>query len=503
MKVLFVYPLFPPLTYWGFKTPLKFLSKKALQPPLGLLTVAAMLPYEWEKKLVDMNVATLTDKDILWADMVFISAMLAQRISAQDVIDRSRAFGKKIVAGGPAFTTQKDAFSGVDHFVLDEAEVTLPLFLEDVQKGTLRRVYTSDEKPDVTHVPVPLWSLLAEPKKYGALSIQYSRGCPFNCEFCDIIIMNGRRPRMKLSAQIVAELDALYKIGWRDSIFIVDDNFIGNKREVKNMLVAVIAWQKKMKYPFKLFTEASIDLARDKELMDLMRLANFYKVFIGIETPNMTSLEECQKVQNTKDNLVESVRTIQEHGMQVMGGFIVGFDNDPEDIFEMQTRFIQETGIVTAMVGLLTALPGTQLWHRLEAENRLLHVSSGENTDGTLNFMPRMDREKLLTGYQQILDSIYSPKNYYLRIEQFLAYYRPTVRSRYSFKNVLALFKSIFRIGIRSKQRMLYWKLLLKTFFTHIRAFPTVVELAIYGLHFAEITEKIRLERLERQQQIA
>jgi radical SAM superfamily enzyme YgiQ (UPF0313 family) len=489
MKVLLVYPEYPD-TFWSFKHVLKFISKKAAFPPLGLLTVGAMLPEEWQKKLVDLNVGSLKDEHIEWADMIFLSAMIVQKKSAQEIIDRCRAHGKKIVAGGPAFTTQHEDFTGVDHFVLNEAEVTLPLFLADLLKGRLRHVYTSDRRPDVTLTPVPLWSLI-NTRDYATMAIQYSRGCPYNCEFCDIVIMNGRVPRGKTPAQMRKEFQALYDTGWRKSVFIVDDNFIGNKGAVKKMLPTLVEWQWEHKYPFTLLTEASTDLANDEELMHMMSRANFFKVFLGLETPDKESLKECGKFQNTSKDLVKVVHTIHRHGMQVMGGFIVGFDNDTETIFDAQINFIQKIGVVTAMVGMLTALPQTRLWHRLKEEGRLLGDATGENTDGVLNFMPRMGMDTLNEGYRKILASIYSPKHYYQRINIFLENYRPTVISRVQKEDVIAFIRSAWRIGILSRARFHYWKLLLKTFVKKRVALPIAVELAIYGLHYEKITRRI------------
>jgi radical SAM superfamily enzyme YgiQ (UPF0313 family) len=489
MNVLFVYPEYPD-TFWSFKYVLKFVSKKAAFPPLGLLTVGAMLPDEWQKKLVDLNVESLEDEQLDWADMVFLSAMIVQKKSAQEIIDRCNAHGKKVVAGGPAFTTQHEEFNGVDHFVLNEAEITLPHFLEDLAKGQLKKVYTSSIRPDITETPVPLWSLI-NIRDYATLAIQYSRGCPYNCEFCDIVIMNGRTPRTKIPAQMQREFQALYDTGWRNSVFIVDDNFIGSRKEVKNMLPTLIDWQKEHKYPFTLLTEASTDLATDEDLMQLMSSANFFKVFLGLETPDKDSLKECGKYQNSSINLVEAVHTIHQHGMQVMGGFIVGFDNDTESIFETQIAFIQQIGVVTAMVGVLTALPQTRLWHRLKSEGRLLSSATGENTDGILNFIPTMGVEALHDGYKKILTTIYSHKQYYQRINTFIENYTPTAISRLQKQDILAFIKSVWRIGIISRARFHYWKLLVKTFFKKRMALPIAVELAIYGLHYEKITKKI------------
>lgn len=489
MNILLVYPKYPD-TFWSFKHILRFISKKAAFPPLGLLTIAAMLPNKWNKKLVDLNIADIKDKDITWADMIFISAMLVQKGNAQEIISRCKAQGKTVVAGGPAFTTGYKQFFGVDHFVLNEAEVTLPPFLKDLKEGRPKKVYTSKQKPDITKTPVPLWSLI-NLNDYGSMAVQYSRGCPFNCEFCDIIIMNGRIPRTKTPEQLINELQSLYDAGWRGSLFIVDDNFIGNKLNVKEMLSQLIKWQKERKYPFKIMTEASINLADDKELMDMMSAANFNKVFLGIETPDIVSLKECNKIQNIKRNITEDVKIINQHGMQVMGGFIVGFDNDTESIFEAQIKLIQKIGVVTAMVGLLNAAPQTRLWRRLKAEGRLLSETSGENTDGSLNFLPKMGKEKLIEGYKKILSAIYSPKNYYKRINTFIRNYSPTVKGKIPKEDIQAFLKSLWLIGILSKARLRYWKLIVNTFLTKRKALPAAVELAIYLQHFEKVVNKV------------
>jgi len=489
MNILLVYPRYPN-TFWSFKHILKFVSKKAAFPPLGLLTVAAMLPREWKKRLVDVNVNELKDEHIEWADMVFISGMVVQKRSAQEIINRCNAKAKTVVAGGPLFTTHYKQFRGVDHFVLGEGEVTIPLFLKDLNKGKPRHIYNSKERPDITSTPVPLWSLI-NLNDYATMPVQYSRGCPFNCEFCDIVIMNGRVPRTKTTEQVLNEIQTIYNAGWRGAVFIVDDNFIGNKVKVKKMLPMLIRWQKEHKYPFTLLTEASTNLADDNELMQMMSAANFGKVFLGIETPNVESLKECNKMQNVTRNLEDSVRTIQQNGMQVQGGFIVGFDNDTENIFESQIRFIQKVGIVTAMVGILSAFPQTRLWHRLKAEGRLVSDATGENTDGSVNFIPKMGKENLVRGYKKILATIYSPKHYYRRISTFIRNYRPTVRTRVSKSEVQALFRSFWHIGILSRARFQYWKLIIKTAITKRKALPAAIELAIYGFHFQIVVSRV------------
>ena len=489
MNALMIYPEYPE-TFWSFKHVLKFVSKKAAFPPLGLLTVAALLPEEWDKRLVDVNVNDLEDQQIVWADMVFISAMLVQAKSTQKIINRCKSHGKIVVVGGPAATTQHERFTGVDHFVLNEAEVTLPLFLEDWVAGNVKPVYSCMDRPDIQQTPLPQWSLISL-SDYVTMPVQYSRGCPFHCEFCDIIVLYGQIPRTKSPEQLVREMQSLYDMGWRNDVFIVDDNFIGNKANVKEMLALLIEWQKKHHYPFTFTTETSVNLADDEKLMQMMNSANFHKVFVGIETPNIDSLQECGKYQNASRDLEAAVKTIQQNGMQVTGGFIVGFDSDTDGIFDAQIRFIQKAGIVTAMVGLLNALPQTRLWRRLQAEGRLLGDSTGENTDASINFIPKITKEKLLAGYQKILGSLYSPKEYYARINTFISNYRPSVKSRITLQDLVAAAKGAWYIGILSRARFLYWKLVVRTCFKKIKAVPVAIELAIYGLHFEKISQKI------------
>lgn len=490
MKILLVYPQYPD-TFWSFRYALKFISKKASFPPLGLLTVAAMLPDGWDKKLVDMNVSQLSDEDIVWADYVFISAMVVQHESAREVIKHCQRLGTRTVAGGPLFTTGHREFSEVDHLVLGEAEVTLPLFLEDVARGEPRRIYLSKARPSIWETPVPQWSLINQ-KQYSSMSLQYSRGCPFNCEFCDIIILNGNRPRTKSREQIIAELEALYRSGWRSGVFIVDDNFIGNRKKLKEeILPAVIGWQKNKKHPFALSTEASINLADDEALLQMMVEAGFNRVFIGIETPNEESLLECNKSQNRNRDLVASVKKIQNQGLEVQGGFIVGFDSDPISIFKRQIDFIQNSGIVTAMVGLLNAPPGTRLHQRLKKENRLLKAFTGDNNDLALNFIPKMNSNTLINGYKHILDTIYSPKQYYERVRAFLKEYRPKVRKRKLHSYQLAAFlKSIWILGFKEKGRKYYWRLFLLTLMKHPRKLPISISLSVYGYHFRKVVAK-------------
>jgi radical SAM superfamily enzyme YgiQ (UPF0313 family) len=488
MKILLVYPEFPD-TFWSFKHALKFVHKKAGSPPLGLLTVAAMLPAEWEKRLVDLNATSLEPTDLAWADIVFISAMIVQRASVRTVLARCKEAGVKVVAGGPLFTMEHEQFPEVDHFVLNEAELTLPPFLEDLAQGRARRLYATSDFPDIRQTPAPLWHL-ANLSHYDTVSIQFSRGCPFNCDFCNVTTLLGHRPRLKTTAQIIAELDALYALGWRKNVFFVDDNFIGNKKQLKSdTLPALIEWRKgKRGMPFN--TEASINLADDPELMGLMTRAGFDTVFVGIETPNEDSLIECSKTQNKNRDLIESVKRLQRAGLQVQGGFIVGFDSDTVSIFGQQIEFIQKSGIVTAMVGLLQAPLGTRLYERMQRENRLSTDFSGDNADGSTNIIPSMGLDTLRAGYREILSHIYAPQFYYERVRTFLREYQPpTINIHLDYQRVLALARSIYLLGIRGVERVHYWRLLLWTLFRRPRLFPLAVTLAIYGFHFRMVAE--------------
>ncbi|MBN2551082.1 MAG: B12-binding domain-containing radical SAM protein [Anaerolineales bacterium] len=488
MNILLLYPRFPD-TFWSFRHALKFIRKKASSPPLGLLTVAAMLPAEWQLRLVDLNVSQLNPRDLEWADYAFISAMTVQRASAQKAIEACQQAGVKIVAGGPLFTSEHETFPAVDHFVLNEAEITLPQFLADLQAGQAQRVYATDDYPDLQQTPIPRWELVNF-KHYATMDVQYSRGCPYDCDFCNITALFGRRPRLKSGAQIIAELDRLYQLGWRGGIFFVDDNFIGNKKLLKqDLLPALIRWRQG-KTGLLFSTEVSINLVDDPELTMMMVAAGFTTVFIGIETPSEASLAECNKFQNKNRDLVESVKILQRAGLQVQGGFIVGFDSDSPGIFQQQLDFIQQSGIVSAMVGLLQAPLGTRLYARMQAERRLLPEISGNNVDGSTNIVPKMGFETLLTGYRQLLSQIYSPRLYYERMITFLKEYQPPrLRVAVSGEHLLALWLSIYHLGIRGVERAYYWKLWLWVLSHRPRLFPNAITLAIYGYHFRRICE--------------
>jgi len=486
MKALLIYPAFPD-TFWSFRHSLKFIRKKSAFPPLGLLTVGAMMPTEWSKRLIDLNVEKLADDDLAWADYAFVSAMVVQRKSAQHTIARCKEAGLKVVAGGPLFTSEHERFDAVDHFVLNEAELTLPPFLADYNRGHAQRMYTTPEFADIQQTPVPMWELI-KLKKYATMSIQFSRGCPFNCDFCNVTALFGHRPRIKTADQIIAELDNLYNRGWRGQVFFVDDNFISNKKYLINQLLpALIDWQKDRK-GFLFNTEASINLADNEDLMHAMVEAGFDTVFIGIETPDEECLAECNKKQNKNRNLIESVKRIQRTGLQVQGGFIVGFDSDGPSIFQRQIDFIQNSGIVTAMVGLLQAPPGTKLYERLKKEGRLSGLLSGDNVDGTTNIIPKMDMRQLLKGYEKILNNIYRPRPYYKRIKTFLREYKaPKISIKLDFQRFLAFFRTSIRIGIFGKERIQYWNLVLWTLCRCPKLLPLAVTLAIHGYHFRKV----------------
>jgi len=484
MNVLLVYPE-SPVTFWSFKHALNFIGKKANLPPLGVLTVAAMLPESWNLKLIDMNVKSLKNKDIAWADYVFISAMNIQKKSTREVVDRCKKLGVKTVAGGPLFVGDFDEFDDVDHLLLHEGEVCIPQFLADLEAGTPKHIYDWERYPSLTETPIPRWDL-ANPKKYAMLSLQYSRGCPFNCEFCNVVTLFGHSPRTKTCNQIIDELETIYNLGWRGGIFFVDDNFIGNKNKLKTeVLPAIVEWMQERNHPFTFFTEVSINIADDEELLKLMGDAGFDNIFVGIETVDEDSLAECNKMQNKNRDLIGNIAQIQNHGMQVSGGFILGFDNDKPSSFTGMVNFIQSSGIVTAMVGVLTALKGTKLFDRMEQEGRLLGGTSESNMD--INFKTKMPINDLMDGYKKVVHSIYSPKNYYSRVKLFLKNYNPVERrgsQKVSASYISAFFKACFKLGVISKGRLEYWKLIGWSLFKKPKAFVMAVKLSVFGYHF-------------------
>ena len=489
MKVLLINPEFPD-TYWSFRHALPFEGKRCAFPPLGLLTVSALLPASWERRLVDLNIESLKQTDIEWADMVFATAMLVQKESLREVVKRCKAHGKRIVLGGPYVTSTREELPPADHVFRGEAETTLPEFIADLERGEAKPVYQAPERPALAITPVADFGL-AKMKRYSAMSVQYSRGCPFSCEFCDIIEIYGRVPRTKSNQQILAEFDALYDLGWRGTLFIVDDNFIGNKKNVRQLMPELAKWQKEHNYPFSLLTESSLNLADDAALLASMRDAGFRRVFIGIETPVEESLHEAQKSQN-RGNLLDQVKTIQSYGMEVMAGFIVGFDNDPIDIFERQIDFIRKSAIPLAMVGLLNALPDTQLWKRLEREGRLLGEASGNNTVCTFNFKTRMDPALLIKGYQSIMQTIYSPREYYQRVLDSMKrtahhFSEPT---HYGVIRALTTLTHVFlKLGVFDRERKEFWRFFTQALIKHRSRIADSLRLAAVGYHFRKLSD--------------
>jgi len=498
MNALLVYPQFPD-TYWSFKHALKFLGKRAAQPPLGLMTVAALLPAEWNKRLVDTNVERLRERDLQWADVVMVSGMHIQREPLLSIVERCRVRGLCTVVGGPIASSLTPEELKADHVVIGEAESLIADLARDLELGTARRVYQAAERPEMSLSPLPDLSLI-KMNRYSTMTVQHSRGCPFNCEFCDIIEIYGRRPRTKAGSQVLAELDQLHAAGWREAVFIVDDNFIGNKARAKELCAALAEWRGQHKKSFDFLTEASLNLADDPELMQLMKDAGFISVFLGIETPDEKGLIAANKLQNTRRSLLESVATIQSYGMQVMGGFILGFDTDKEDIFDRMVEFIQKSGIPIAMVGLLQAMPGTQLFRRLHGEGRIVDAGHGDNTGDKLNFLPNMDAARLVEGYRSVLKRIYSSAAYYERVKLYLNRTQPKGNKRKSQQqwvtraNARAFVTSIVRQGVLGRQRWSYWKFLATVAVRYRHCVGTAMTLAVMGYHLQVLTQKLLRE---------
>jgi radical SAM superfamily enzyme YgiQ (UPF0313 family) len=498
-NILLVYPQVPKNTYWGFQHALKFIGKKSSMPPLGLITVAAYIPGHINVRLVDENLALLKDSDIAWADAVFISAMIVQKDSFERVAALSKKAGKIVVAGGPHVTSSLEPIQNVDHFVLGEAEGVMEDFMQDLEQGCAKPVYRAEKRPDLAFTRTPRYELL-KLKSYASMAVQYSRGCPFRCEFCDIWKVYGNRPRVKPAERMLAELNALHALNWRGAVFMVDDNFIGNKGQVKrNLLPALIAWQKERRYPFKFYTEASINLADDDALLESMRHAAFNEVFIGIETPSVESLAETGKVQNLKTDMAKAIRKIQNYGMEVMGGFILGFDSDTDDIADRQIAFIQQAGIPRAMVGLLIALPGTDLHERLVREDRILGRSDGNNVScAAANFKTRQSPEALQAGYRKVLSTIYdkSLKNYFSRCNRVLDTLKenPHAGRRIKLTELRALIGSLLRQPF-TPYGWQYVKFIARNLLKNTGSFPEAVKFSILGHHLHIITRKVLADR--------
>lgn len=493
-NALLVYPEHPP-TYWGINYALEMVGIKAAFPPLGLLTIAAMFPPEYELRVVDMNVVSLEDSDLEWADMVFTSTMIVQRVSLKTVIERCNRAGVPVIAGGPHPTTFHDEIAGVDHFVLDEAEEIFPEFLRDLEDGTAKTIYREPRKPDVTLAPVPRFDLV-DLDNYYSMGLQFSRGCPFDCEFCDITKLYGRVPRTKSPAQMVIEFDLLRQLGWKGPLFLVDDNFIGNKRDAMKLLPVIAEWQKAHGFPFSLSTEASVNLAHMDELMDAMVEAGFDTVFLGIETPNPKALIKTKKPQNTsrkeENFLFNAVRKIQQKGMQVQGGFILGLDSDDEGVFDAQIEFIQQAGIPVAPIYLLTALRGTDMYERLSAENRLLDKEIGTSSM-MLNFKPELDPGTLIDGYRRVTATLYDPslENYFQRCLALFEHLKAVPHlTKPMGGNAIVLAAIRVRRQLSKNQIPAFSRFIAQVSRNYPRMLPAALRLAALGYHFERVTRQ-------------
>lgn len=505
MRVLLLYPLFPK-SFWSFEKALALVDRKVMLPPLGLVTVAAILPQEWEFKLVDRNVRSVTEAEWEWADLVILSAMIVQKEDFLDQIQEAKRRGKRVAVGGPYPTAlPKEAEgAGADYLILDEGEITLPMFVETIQQEqaspeTLRTypviLRSNGEKPDVTHTPIPRFELL-DLEAYDNMSIQFSRGCPFQCEFCDIIVLYGRKPRTKTPAQLLAELDYLYELGWRRSIFMVDDNFIGNKRNVKLLLKELKVWMEEHNYPFHLNTEASVDLAQDPELMDMMVECNFNAVFLGIETPDEESLTLTHKFQNTRDSLSDAVTAITKAGLRVMAGFIIGFDNEKPGAGDRIVRFVEQTTIPIALFSMLQALPDTALWHRLEKEGRLRGKAANINQTTLMNFVPTRPLEGIAHEYVKAFWELYDPAKYLGRAyRHFLMMGPPRNKSRIrkiSWVNIRALLTICWRQGVVRKTRFQFWHHMFGILRHNPRVWEHYIAVCALSEHFLEYRQIVR-----------
>lgn len=497
MKALLLYPEFSALGFWNYKAVCRLMGAKYPASPLGLITMAALLPEEWELRLLDLNTGPLDDAEIDWADLVFIGGMLPQQPRFLRLIERVHARGKKVVAGGPDPTSQPEVYRSADYLVLGEAECSLPPFLADLARGAPSGTFACADKPDLTKTPVPRFDLL-ELKDYLMIGVQFSRGCPFNCEFCNIIELYGRKPRTKTPQQIVTELDTLYRLGHRGHVDFVDDNFIGHKVKAKAVLRAVKAWSEDHGHPFFFSTEASINLADDEELLGLMRDVDFRYVFVGIESADREVLRSMHKQQNLTRNVVQDLHRIYGSGMVVNGGFVLGFDGETSDSARKMIEVIERGKIAIPMIGLLFALPNTQLTRRLRREHRLLEgagrlsearaATEVDQTTSGLNFVPQRPAAEIVGDFLRVLKAAYSTRNYFDRCLSLSRTLRVHYRFKPSWRRKVrygtAFLKTVVRLGLRPSTAYYYWRNLLAVLFTRISALETVVNLMAMYLHF-------------------
>ena len=486
MRILLVEPRTPE-TFWSLRHAVRFVGRRAANPPLGLITFAGLLPEDWTFRLVDLNCQTLQDEDIRWADRVLVSAMQIHREAVAELVRRCHALGKPVVGGGPLFAVPPADNAGVVCVVVGESEDLAGVLTADLRAGRLEACYEAPGYPDLARTPLPRWDLL-NLSWYATMSVQSCRGCPFDCEFCDVVALNGRKPRYKSPDQFVAELEYLRRLGWHGAVFVVDDNFIGDPGRCRELLRAVIAWRARTGTRMTFLTEASVNMAADPDLLELMVEAGFKKVFLGLETPSAESLRECRKLHNLRGDLATSVRTIQAAGLEVMGGFIIGFDSDEPDIFTRQFEFIQNAGVVTAMVGLLQALPRSRLYRRLAAEGRLRSMGGGDNTSASFNFETKLDREFLQENYRRLMKRLYEPGAYYQRVRTFLDTHRmrgprvPVTR-----RDIGALFKTFWLMGVVHRGRRAFWRFLASTLLRHPGQISVAVTLIIMGHHYRRV----------------
>ncbi len=490
MRVLLVNPEFPD-SYWSGRFALPFAGRRSLLPPLGLLTVAALLPRDWEYRLVDINNDPLRDEDIRWADVAMLTGMLVQRRSLHEVLARCRREGLRTVVGGPYATALPGELALADHVVVGEAEDLAADLAADLSAGRAKPLYRESGKPDLTAAPLPRYDLI-RPDAYHQMALQFSRGCPFSCEFCDIIVMYGRKPRTKTPGQIIAELEAIRSMGFVGDVFFVDDNFIGNKKAVRQVLPEIAGWRKRTQAPLDFYTEASMNLADDPALVDSMTGAGFSAVFTGIETPSPEGLKETHKYQNLRRDLVAQVHGLLNQGLDVWAGFILGFDSDGPDIFDRMTKFIRDAAIPYAMVGLLSALPNTPLYQRLDREGRLRPDVPGDQF-GLTNVKTVMPARKMLAGYRRVLESLYHPEPFFQRCRDNLAQWRPAAGSLRPLvpRDFLSGLKAITGQGILGGYRKPYWRFLKWVLEKQPSKLPRAIAQAAAGHHYITYTRRV------------